>query len=50
MSKNYLNHAVQLYKDDNVIIKKVKIEYILSDDTQEKKALKVALINLKHNN
>jgi len=47
MEKNYLNNAIRLYQDDSITVKKIKVDYILSDDTQEKKCLKLALINEK---
>ena len=47
MPKQYLNHAISLYREDERI-KKLKIDYILSDDLQEKKAIKVTLIKSGH--
>jgi len=42
---NNLNNAIQLYNDER--IKKLKIDYILSEDKKEKQALKLSVINLK---
>ena len=42
---NYLDHAVKLYQDER--IKKLKIEYTLSDDKSEKQAIKLLIHNLK---
>jgi len=44
---NSLNHAISLYREDTRI-KKLKIDYTLSDDRQEKQALRVTLLNLGH--
>jgi hypothetical protein len=44
---NYLGHAISLYQDKG-IIDKLKIDYILSDDKQEKQAIKISLLNLGH--
>lgn len=44
---NYLNHAVSLYQDKS-IIDKLKIDYTLADDRQEKQAIKISLLNLGH--
>jgi hypothetical protein len=43
----YLNHAISLYHDKD-IIKKLVIDYTLSDDRQEKQAIKLSLLNLGH--
>jgi hypothetical protein len=43
----YLNHAISLYQD-NERIKSLKIDYALSDDRQEKQAIKLSLLNLGH--
>ena len=42
---NYLNHAIKLYQDER--IKKLEIDYTLSDDKREKQAIKLSIINLK---
>lgn len=38
---------IELRPDDTAIIRKMKIEFILSDDIQEKRALNLAIINEK---
>jgi hypothetical protein len=43
----YLNHAISLYQDKS-IIDKLKIDYTLAEDKQEKQALRIALLNLGH--
>jgi len=43
----YLNHAISLYQN-NDIIKKLVIDYTLSDDKQEKLAIKLSLLNIGH--
>jgi hypothetical protein len=45
----HLNRAISLYRED-LRIRKLEIDYTLSDDKQEKQALKVAIINLKQEN
>ena len=42
---NYLGHAISLYQDKD-IINKLKIDYILAEDKQEKLAIKLSLLNL----
>jgi ribosomal protein S24E len=42
-----LLQAVKLYKD-NDLLKKLEHDYILTDNAEEKKALKIAIINLKN--
>ena len=42
---NNLTTAIQLYNNDR--IKKLKIDYKLTEDKQEKQALKIAILNLK---
>jgi len=46
---NYLNHAISLYGESERI-KRLKIDYTLSDDKKEKQALKVTIINLEQEN
>lgn len=46
---NYLNHAISLYGESERI-KRLKIEYTLTDDKREKQAIKVTLINLQQEN
>ena len=43
---NNLINAIKLYSNDNKI-KKLEMDYILSDNKQEKQALKISIINLK---
>ena len=43
---NNLINAIKLYSNDDKI-KKLEIDYILSDNKQEKQALKISIINLK---
>jgi len=42
-----LDRAISLYRD-NERIKSLKIDYALSDDKQEKLAIKLSLLNLGH--
>jgi hypothetical protein len=42
-----LDRAISLYQD-NDIIKKLVIDYALSEDRQEKLAIKLSLLNLGH--
>ena len=44
-----LNHALNLYRDDNRI-RTLRIDYILSDDESEKRALRMAILKLKDTN
>jgi hypothetical protein len=44
---NYLGHAISLYQDKD-IINKLKIDYTLAEDRQEKIAIKLTLLNLGH--
>jgi len=43
----YLSHAINLYREGKEArINKLKIDYTLSEDKQEKQALKIALLSL----
>lgn len=43
----HLDRTISLYQDKD-IIKKLVIDYTLSDDRQEKQAIKLSLLNLGH--
>jgi hypothetical protein len=43
----HLDRAINLYREDEKI-KSLKINYVLSDDRQEKQAIKLSLLNLGH--
>ena len=43
---NNLNNAIKLYSNDDKI-KKLEIDYILTENKKEKQALKLSIINLK---
>jgi hypothetical protein len=43
----HLDRAISLYQEDERI-KSLKIAYTLSDDRQEKQAIKISLLNLSH--
>jgi len=43
---SHLDRAISLYQDN--IIKKLEIDYTLSEDRQEKQAIKLSLLNLGH--
>jgi len=45
---NYLYHALKLYQDNR--IKKLEIEYTLTEDKREKQALRIAILNLRQEN
>jgi hypothetical protein len=42
---NYLGHAISLYQDKS-IVDRLKIDYTLAEDKQERQAIKIALLNL----
>jgi len=42
----HLDRAVSLYRDDTKL-KKLEVEYTLTEDKQEKQALKIAILNLR---
>ena len=45
----HLNRAISLYREETRI-RKLEIDYTLSDDKREKQALKIAILNLKQEN
>jgi hypothetical protein len=46
---SHLDRALGLYREETRI-KKLEIDYTLSDDKQEKQALRIAIITLKQEN
>lgn len=47
--KNSLHNAIKLYSPEQKQIDKLKIDYILTEDKQEKQALRIVIISLENN-